>query len=111
MVKVALLSAVCALARVGASAPPSQLYLSSAHLAHPLAPLSAPQANAVIAHHLGVAQFEHLPSEHDKSWMDALAGQWTDQVGPKMVIILECGQQGCDSQSTPVARSAPAAPG
>ncbi|KAL8286936.1 hypothetical protein RQP46_003942 [Phenoliferia psychrophenolica] len=85
----------------------SQLFLSTSAPssspaktpAHGPVSLSAPQANAVIAHHLGVAQFEHLPTDQsgdDVHWQDALSGQWSDQVGPKMVVILECGKHGCD---------------
>ncbi|KAM0750893.1 hypothetical protein T439DRAFT_325942 [Meredithblackwellia eburnea MCA 4105] len=60
-------------------------------------PLTAPQANAVLAHHLGVAQFENIPSASrgkkagDEKWKEALGseGVWRDQAGPKMVILVE----------------------
>ncbi|SGY14100.1 BQ5605_C010g06062 [Microbotryum silenes-dioicae] len=68
--------------------------------------LTAQQANAVLAHHLGVAQYERLPSSSsskgnvDDKWQAALGvGQpWTTVEGQKVVIVLECGQYGCQGQ-------------
>ncbi|SCZ89535.1 BZ3500_MvSof-1268-A1-R1_Chr9g10445 [Microbotryum saponariae] len=65
--------------------------------------LTAQQANAVLAHHLGVAQYERLPSSSsnkgnvDDKWQAALGvgPQWTTVEGQKVVIVLECGQYGC----------------
>lgn len=85
-----------ALAPVALAAVPAQIYLSPApSTAGSHITLTAPQANAVLAHHLGVAQYERLPlTTGDKQWEEALGGaSWG--AGPKMVILLECGKEGC----------------
>ena len=93
----ALIAPLAALA-----APPAQIYLSPAPATTdggaPIS-LSAPQANAVLAHHLGVAQYERLPTNKgDRTWEQALgSNEWS--TGGKMVILMECSKDGCDGTS------------
>lgn len=90
-----------------AASSPSQIYFSPNphHSAHSQAAsgsiaLTPPQANAVLAHHLGVAQYEHLPhsTKGDRKWEQALgssAADWTQRDTAKIVILMECGKEGC----------------
>lgn len=87
-----------------AGAAPALLFLSTASTQSPLR-LDAQQANAVLAHSLGVSQYEHLPqtTSADAGWQQALAstGDWSDHVGNKIVILLETGSEGCDRKHSP----------
>jgi hypothetical protein len=88
------------------AAQPAQIYLSTAPAttngASPLH-LTAPQANAVLAHHLGVAQYERLPTNRgDRKWEQALASNAEWGNGAKMVILMECSKDGCDGPSLPL---------
>lgn len=88
--------ALLAVVSAALAAVPAQIYLSPApSTAGSHITLTAPQANAVLAHHLGVAQYERLPlTTGDKKWEEALGGA-SRGAGPKMVILLECGKEGC----------------
>jgi hypothetical protein len=82
-----------------AVAPPAQLRLHPSPETHSTSPisLSAPQANAVLAHHLGVAQYEKLPlANGDRRWEEALGSSGGWEQGQKVVVLLECGKEGCD---------------
>jgi len=88
------------------ASPPSQLYFSpppprsssssSSSSQSPIS-LSAAQANAVLAHHLGVSSYVDLPLSSSKQggreWEEAL------YVSPsstsKFIIVLDCPKQGC----------------
>ena len=89
-----------------AASSPSQIYFSPNphHSTHSQASgsisLTPPQANAVLAHHLGVAQYEHLPhsTKGDRKWEEALGSSvedWTQRDTAKIVILMECGKEGC----------------
>ncbi|GAA6005796.1 hypothetical protein JCM10207_007234 [Rhodosporidiobolus poonsookiae] len=79
---------------------PSSLPLSSSSSSPPSPPsLSAPQANAALAHLLSVSHHTHLPlstgRKSDDGWQRVLDEQ-VDPAQPRVVITLECGKQGCD---------------
>lgn len=92
--------AVSALLPLALAAPPAQLRLfpsPATSETHGNIALSAPQANAVLAHHLGVAQYEKLPvTNGDKRWEEALGSSGGWEQGQKVVVLLECGKEGCD---------------
>ncbi|GAA5875114.1 hypothetical protein JCM1840_007259 [Sporobolomyces johnsonii] len=97
LVPVALLLPSIALA---AGAPPAQLYFSpsssSSSSSSPQISLSPPQANAVLAHHLGVSSHVNFPlgqGRHGREWEEALTVPAEE--GPKFVVVLECPKQGC----------------
>lgn len=93
-------------ASVVASANPAQLRLSPDPLVdvdgdgvQRVPPLTAPQANAVLAHHLGVAQYEHMPvSNGDQTWQRLLTVQDGAASGAKVVVVLECGRAECQGE-------------
>ena len=58
--------------------------------------LNAVEANAVVAHHLGVSGYEHLPVTNNKQWEQALGASEGSATGQKVVIVLECPTRGCD---------------
>lgn len=66
--------------------------------------LTAPQTNAVLAHHLGVEKHVHWPVSHShrkggNEWQLALGGdplQDDASPGRRVVVVLECGKPGCD---------------
>ncbi|KAM0789657.1 hypothetical protein ACM66B_000459 [Microbotryomycetes sp. NB124-2] len=71
----------------------AQLYLSPAPAgSYDTIELTAPQANAVLAHHLGASQYEPLPvSKGDARWQRLLApSQSASDDGPRVAVILEC---------------------
>ncbi|SCV69767.1 BQ2448_1161 [Microbotryum intermedium] len=88
---------------------------SSSSSRHGVVALTAQQANAVLAHHLGVAQYEQFPSSSngadDETWQQALGvgahdaahggqQQWMTVGSQKVVVVMECGQHGCQGQFT-----------
>ncbi|GAA6063077.1 hypothetical protein JCM10212_003135 [Sporobolomyces blumeae] len=104
MVSLAYLAAFVLPALV-AAAPQGQLYFapplsppsSSSAASKPIV-LTAPQTNAILAHHLGVSSYVDLPLSSARNggrdWESALeVGR--DARGPKMVVVLECPKQGC----------------
>jgi len=89
------------LASVAVASQSAQLYISSIPASGGPTSLSGPQANAVIAHHLGVAQYERLPpaSRHGQgNWQDALGSELFGSE-QKVVVILECPSVGCGGRS------------
>lgn len=97
------LSLTTALAAVplvlGASSAPAQLRLSpSPATTGSRVTLAAPEANAVLAHHLGVSSYEHMPLSNNHDWQQALGDSDSSTVGQKIVVVLECPRQGCDGQ-------------
>lgn len=88
---------------IGSSLP--QIYLSPSppSISHSQRPLSltAPQANAILAHNLGVSQYERLPPSASNvkggnDWKEALAtSNLGEGEGPKMIILMECPRAGC----------------
>ncbi|GAA6007343.1 uncharacterized protein JCM10292_005499 [Rhodotorula paludigena] len=104
LVQTALSALLPALALAAAPAP--QLYLSPApprlSASSPPLALSAAQANAVLAHHLGVAHHVQLPLASGKSgreWEKALEDASEHvalEVPARIVVVLECGKAGCD---------------
>lgn len=95
---------------LSASSPPSQLYLSppppppssSSSSSSPIS-LTAPQANAVLAHHLGVSSYIDLPLSSSKQggrdWEQALYSPPQDSSSSsKFVIVLDCPKQGCNGK-------------
>ncbi|KAK4054069.1 hypothetical protein OIV83_001094 [Microbotryomycetes sp. JL201] len=106
----AISATTCVVAGRGDAA---QLYLSPAPAtaSSTRAPLTAAQANAVLAHHLGASQYEHMPLENgDTAWQELLTPRLGD--GPRVAVIVECPtSQACadivpeqfDAQSGPVA--------
>ncbi len=82
-------------------AQPAQLYISSIPASVGPTSLTAPQANAVLAHHLGVAQYESLPGPSHRgqgNWQDAL-GEDSFGSKQKVVVMLECPSAGCAGRS------------
>ncbi|GAA5956008.1 hypothetical protein JCM21900_002644 [Sporobolomyces salmonicolor] len=111
LVPLALLLPSIALA---AGAPPAQLYFSpspsaSSSSSAPQISLSPPQANAVLAHHLGVSSHVNFPlgqGRNGREWEEALTV--ASEEGPKFVVVLECPKQGCsDVLPTQLASSRP----
>lgn len=97
-----------------AAAPTPQLYIhpspfppSFASGSHDPIVLTAPQTNAVLAHHLGVDKHVNWPVASTKQvggrdWELALGGDSLDSLATalptrqRVVVVLECGKQGCD---------------
>ncbi|GAA5828166.1 hypothetical protein JCM3770_000008 [Rhodotorula araucariae] len=82
-------------AALAGSAHP-QLFVSPAphRLAAPLE-LDAREANAVLAHHLGVQHLAHLPTSTSTRWHAALDDP-LDHRPAQLVIVLECHKSGCN---------------
>lgn len=101
--------AVSALLPLTLAAPPAQLRFFPSPVSsetHGNITLSAPQANAVLAHHLGVAQYEKLPlTNGDRRWEEALGSSGGWEQGQKVVVLLECGKEGCDGPCSSLRRS------
>lgn len=95
-----------------AAAPTPQLYLSPApprlSASSPPLALSAAQANAVLAHHLGAAHHVQLPLASGKTgreWEKALEDAPEHvalEVPARIVVVLECGKAGCDGACSAV---------
>lgn len=66
--------------------------------------LSPVEANAVLAHHLGVSGYEHLPVTNNKQWEHALGTGDGSAAGQKIVVVMECPTQGCDGEHCQRAR-------
>ncbi|GAA5935552.1 uncharacterized protein JCM15063_001072 [Sporobolomyces koalae] len=99
-VRLSVLTALLPTAAIASSN--AQLYLSSSSssssssVAPPIS-LTAPQTNAVLAHHLGVSSYVDLPlsssREGANDWEQALVEGSAD---PKFVVLVECPHHGCD---------------
>ncbi|GAA5886635.1 hypothetical protein JCM3774_005511, partial [Rhodotorula dairenensis] len=94
-----------------AAAPTPQLYLHPSPFPPSFAPsadpivLTAPQTNAVLAHHLGVDKHVNWPVASTKQvggrdWElalgDAPAVETALPTRQRVVVVLECGKAGCD---------------
>ncbi|GAA6044598.1 hypothetical protein JCM8097_007447 [Rhodosporidiobolus ruineniae] len=104
-VSVALVALTGALAQ--AASPQPQLYFSPSSLSSssssssPPPSLTAPQANAALAHLLSVSHHLTLPpssgrTSQDKHWRTLLLDQHVDPSSPRVVLALECPSSGCD---------------
>lgn len=97
-----LLPSLLTLASVALAVQPAQLYISTIPRSVGPTSLTAPQANAVLAHHLGVAQYEQLPPASHRgegNWQDAL-GEQSFGSKQKVVVVLECPSAGCGGRSS-----------